>query len=332
LERYVVADSLHAQALGNYSICLIRQGNFAEALEIAGQGLQMALTLSDKQTEAFSLHLLGALTGFHGKVEEGILLLEQSLDLYRTLGYKIGQANVLSALATNSSNLEHAAAFAREGLQINRELGNLSGIADSLIPLTRLTIWSGDFSSPAAWLEEALSIVRQIGDQTTEENILMTSGVLAYWQGDYPRAHTYYKEVIQLSQKLGDHFIGIWVHVFMAYTLLRQGAIGQARELFEECIQRAYKADWTINLIFAVEGLASLNVNQGRSERAMQLFAWTDAMREKIGDPRPPVEQASVERDLAVIHSKIDDTEFTYLSAEGHTMTVEQAIALALEE
>ena len=332
LERYVVADSLHAQALVNYSICLIRQGNFAEALEIAGQGLQMALTLSDKQAEAHSLHILGALTGFHGKVEEGILLLEQSLHLYRALGYKIGQANVLSALATNSDNLERAAAFAREGLQINRELGNLSGIADSLIPLTRLTIWSGDFSSPAAWLEEALAIVRQVGDQTTEENILMISGVLAYWQGNYPRAHTYYKEVIQLSEKLGDHFIGIWVHVFMAYTLLRQGAMGQARELFEECIQRSYKAAWTINLIFAVEGLASLNVNQGQSERAVRLFAWTDAMREKIGDHRPPVEQASVEKDLAVIHSQLDDTEFAKLSTEGRAMTTEQTIALALKE
>ena len=51
-----------------------------------------------------------------------------------------------------------------------------------------------------------------------------------------------------------------------------------------------------------------------------------------MGDPRPPVEQASVEKDLAVIHSKIDDNEFTRLSADGRTMTVEQAIALALEE
>ena len=54
-------------------------------------------------------------------------------------------------------------------------------------------------------------------------------------------------------------------------------------------------------------------------------------MREKIGDHRPPVEQASVERDLAVIHSKMDDAEFARLTAEGRTMTVEQTIALALE-
>jgi predicted ATPase/class 3 adenylate cyclase len=330
LERYPATDSLHARALLSYSICLLRQGNFAEALRIIGQSLQMARSLSDVQSEAHSLHFLGATTIFHGRVEEGILLLEQSLDLYLALGHKIGQANVLSTLATNTGNRERAAVLARECLQINRELGNLSGIADSLTVLARLTIWSGDFSSPAPWLEEALSIVRQVSDQTTEEYVLMVSGVLAYWQGDYRQAHAYYKEVLQLSERLGDHFTGFWAHVFMAYTLLQQGTIEPARELFEECIQRAHKADWRINLVFAVEGLASLNVKQGRSERAVRLFAWTDAMREKIGDPRPPVEQASVERDLAVIHSKLDDTEFTYLSAEGHTMTVEQAIDYAL--
>ena len=331
LERYPVVNSFHAQAFGSYSICLLRQGNFAEALRIAGQGLQMALTLSDKQAEARSLHLLGALIVVQGKVEEGIRLLEQSLDLYRTLGHKFGQANVLSTLANNSNNRERAAAFARESLQLNRELGNLSGIADSLVTLARLTIWSGDFSSPAAWLEEALSIVRQVSDQTTEESVLMIYGVFSYWQSNYRQAHAYYKEVIQLNERLGDHFTGIWAHVFMAYTLLRQGAIGQARELFEECIQRAYKAGWRINLVFALEGLASLNVNQGQSERAVRLFAWADAMRENIGDHRPPVEQNSVERDLAVIHSNLNDADFLRLSEEGQSMTLEEAVALALE-
>jgi tetratricopeptide (TPR) repeat protein len=292
----------------------------------------MALTASDKHTEAHSLQLLGALSAVQGKVEEGILLLEQGLDLYRALGYKIGQSNVLSALATNSNNKERATAFARESLQINRELGNLSGIAESLATLARLTIWSGDFSSPAPWLDESLSMARQVSDQATEQYTLLIYGVLMYWQGNYPQAHAYYKELIQLSERLGNHFSGLWARVFMAYTLLQQGAIGQARELFGECIQRAYKADWKVNLVFAVEGIASLKVNQGQSERAVRLFAWTDAMRDQIGDHRPPVEQASVEKDLEVVHSKLDDAEFTRLAAEGLTMTIEQAIALALEE
>ncbi len=85
-----------------------------------------------------------------------------------------------------------------------------------------------------------------------------------------------------------------------------------------------------IALIYAMEGLASLNVNQEQPERAAQLFAWADTMREKISNPRPPVEQDSVERDLAVIRSKLNDADFAKLSTEGRAMTTEQAIALAL--
>jgi hypothetical protein len=88
----------------------------------------------------------------------------------------------------------------------------------------------------------------------------------------------------------------------------------------------------TIALVFAIEGLASLYVNQKQLERAVRLFAWADAMREKIGDQRPPVEQKSVERDMAVIRSKLSDSEFENLSTNGRTMSVEQAVALALEK
>jgi hypothetical protein len=88
----------------------------------------------------------------------------------------------------------------------------------------------------------------------------------------------------------------------------------------------------TIALVFAIEGLVSLNVNQGQFERAAQLFAWADVMRAKIGDPRPPIEQAAVERDLAIVQSKLIDSDFANLSAEGKLMTVEEAVVLALRE
>jgi hypothetical protein len=48
----------------------------------------------------------------------------------------------------------------------------------------------------------------------------------------------------------------------MAYALVRQGDIQQARQMFDDSIRRAQQAGFTIALVFAVEGLASLNVNQ----------------------------------------------------------------------
>jgi tetratricopeptide (TPR) repeat protein len=274
---------------------------------------------------------LGVFTLLQGAGREGVHLLEESLALYRTLGDKIGQANTMEWLSISSNDLERAITFSRECLKLYRELGNLADITSSLSTLARLTIWRGDFSSPVQWLEEALSISHQLGNQTSEEETLITHGTLAYWQGDFQLACVYYEEAMMLSEKIGDHYQNLWTHVFIAYAIFRQGDIQRARAMFEDSIRATQKAGLMIALVFAVRGLASLNANQEQPERAARLFAWADAMRDQIGDHRPPVEQASVERDLAIIHSKVDAVEFTHLSAEGRTMTVEQAIALALE-
>ncbi len=87
-----------------------------------------------------------------------------------------------------------------------------------------------------------------------------------------------------------------------------------------------------IALVYTIEGVASLYANQEQPERAVQLFAWTDAMRHKFGDHRPPIEQSSVEHDLALIRSQLDETAFEKSYNIGRALTLEQAIALAVDE
>jgi predicted ATPase/class 3 adenylate cyclase len=331
LEQHKKNNGLHAWALTIYAACKFRQGDIDESIRLAKQGMDMARTLSDKQTEAFSLAFLGVNTATQGNIGEGTPLMEQALAIYRSLGDKIGQAGTTEWLSVNNNDLERALAYARESLALAREMGDLSGLVPRLCMLSRLTYWMGDLTSPSAWLEEARSISRQLNDQTGEAYTMSTHGNLAYWQGDYPQAIAYYEEAIRLNEKIGDHYQSLWAHVNMAYVVLRQGKIEKALALFADNIQTTQKAGLTIALVYTIEGVASLHVNQNQLERAAQLFAWADAMRGKIGDHRPPVEQASVERDLAVIHSHIEDEKFAGIYAEGQAMTTEQATALALE-
>jgi hypothetical protein len=76
----------------------------------------------------------------------------------------------------------------------------------------------------------------------------------------------------------------------------------------------------------------SLPVSQSQLVPAIRLFAWADATREQISDTRPAVEKEAIEKDLTVVRSRIDAIEFTRLSAEGCSMTAEQAITLALAD
>lgn len=118
----------------------------------------------------------------------------------------------------------------------------------------------------------------------------------------------------------------------MAYAILRQGEIQRAFSVLEDSIQNTQKAGFIIALIYAMEGLASLNVNQEQPGLAAQLFAWADTMRIKINNPRPPVEQNSVEKDLKIIHSQMEDAAFEKLWDEGSKLTTAEAIDLALKE
>ena len=333
LENYEAEDTLRARALAVYSLSNLWLGsNPSITINFAEQSLQLARRLSDKQTEALCLAFLGVFNLLIGRASEGITFLEESLTLYRDLGDKIGQADTMGWLGIDHSDFERATAYAKESLKLHRELGNLSEIATVLVQQARSAIWRGDFSSIIPWLEESLTISRQIGNQGTESEALMALGELSYWQGDYGSAIVHFKETIPLSEKAGNYFQSLWAHVRIPYVLLRQGDFHQAYALFADSIHNTHKAGLTIALVFAVEGIASLSMAQNHPERAARLFAWADAIRDQIGDHRPPIEQASVERDLVVIRSKLNDAEFEKFSTAGRAMLTEQAIALALED
>ena len=332
LEHYSEVDSLRAQALAIFSEALAIQEELVEAQKIAKESLELARTISDKHAEADSLLNLGVIIMLHGDLKQSIPIIEQSLTLYKSLDDKLGQANVLHWLSSNNNNIERSKAYLIESLKLFRELGHLSGIAGSLSELAYRMIWAGDFSSPLPLLEEARLIVHELGNQHAPVYLIHYYGVLAYWQGDYARACVYYEKTFEIAEKIGNYGGILWTRVNWAYAVLGQGNISQAKEMFYLSIQQFQKMNNLIGVAYALEGLAKLFVHQDHFERAARLFAWADAMREKIGDHRPPVEQNSVERDLAVIHSQLDDDEYSKLYVEGQALTMDQAIALALEE
>jgi hypothetical protein len=114
----------------------------------------------------------------------------------------------------------------------------------------------------------------------------------------------------------------------MGHTFLRQGAFVQARETFEICLQQFQEL---IGVVYTIEGFAALHLNQGQPERAARLFAWADAMREKIGDHRPPVEQADVDKDITACLAKMGEAAFSDTYDDGKKMSLEEAVACALE-
>jgi predicted ATPase/class 3 adenylate cyclase len=330
LEIYKQADALRAHGLIIHAHLLGMINGLNQAENLANQSLALSRAISDRYMEAYSLWGLGSILTLQGNLDQGIPLVEQSLVIYRSIGDPLGQAIAARWLSLKTNDPQHSKALLLESLRLSREMGNVSGIAVCLNLLADKAIRVGDFAAAVEYLEEAKKLHHQLGDQTSEAGVLENYGKIFYWQGDYSQSSACYEQAIKLYEKVG--ILPSWVQAHLAYSELRLGNQLKARELFKVCMREFQKANAGTGLIFIMEGLASLATDQGQFERAARLFAWADVNRSRGGDLRPPVEQNSVERDLGVIHSQLDETAFTQARSEGSAMILDQALAVALDE
>jgi hypothetical protein len=70
---------------------------------------------------------------------------------------------------------------------------------------------------------------------------------------------------------------------------------------------------------------------QAQPERAARLLGAVDALREMIGYRLAAAERTDYDRDVAAIRAQLDAATFAAAWAAGQALTLEQAIAEALE-
>jgi uncharacterized protein HemY len=211
-----------------------------------------------------------------------------------------------------------------------RELGDAPLIIKRLTQLGRLAWLYGDLTNSHMLLAEASALSKNLG--ALDFDIQSSLGALAMREGNYEEARTYLEESISIAQEIGRVNISYWIIAQLGYIALWQGKLEHARALFVKAQKGFKEAGGKIGIVYVIEGLASLIVAQNQPKQAAQLFAWTDATRETIDDPRPPVEQADIDRDLTVIRAQFDEATFAAAQARGRAMTMDEAIAYALDQ
>ena len=333
LEQYHAADSLRARALAYHGLILTNQGKFDEARTSANQGLDLSRSISDQSAEAYSLYSLGVSFWQQGAFEHGVSIIKQSLALYEAVGDKLGQANTLMRLvgASAQHDAEASKAYLVEGIRLQRELGNPSGLAFSLYFLSMFLTLQGDLSSPFPMAEEAHSIFQRLEDLTGESKVFAIYGYLAFFKNEYQDSIAYFKKAIELNEKSGNFMGFLYNRRELAMALLHHGDMEEAKELLHDCVLQFQKINALDGLAKTTETVASLFMRQEDPIRAALLIAWAGDLRQKSRSIAWPMQRKFIDEILAKIRTMIDETRFTELSAQGRAMTMDAAIALALE-
>ena len=106
--------------------------------------------------------------------------------------------------------------------------------------------------------------------------------------------------------------------------------MGKAKQIFYKSLEQFQKHNDTIGMIYTLEGLASLAVQEERAETAVSLFAWADMTRQMEKNGRSRSEQEDVNRDITRLQDMLDKNAYAAAHVAGQTMTMAQAITHAL--
>jgi non-specific serine/threonine protein kinase len=181
--------------------------------------------------------------------------------------------------------------LANDFLTTARDLGDEDNVARALTNLAKGALRDGDSRQARVLSIEALELARRLENQGATALALASLGDVYFQDGDLARAAAKYRDCLILDVAINKQFA-------IAYGLERLAFIACAR------------AQW---------------------QRSARLHAAAAARRAVIGISVPAANRAASEADITAIRAGLSDEQFQSAWDSGHSMSLADAVACALE-
>ena len=289
-------DQLRAQTYAALAVLSSNQGDHRTGRSAAREAVALARRLEDPLLLARALSYLGLSSAFLGDAAMAFDSLHESEVLCRKFGYKDELASVLLYLVYIT--LEIHGPQAAEQLQ--------------------------------SYMEESLTLSQGSVDPWAAVRIEGILARLAFFRGDMAEARRHADLMLDLHREMGDQRSVIGHQSDMAHVARQMGNYEEALTLYRETLPNWQKIGHRGAVAHQLECMAFIARAQEQGERAVKLIGAAEALRQLSSSPRTPQERIEYDRELAGLRAGMDENTFHLLWAEGQSMSMEQAIDLAL--
>jgi non-specific serine/threonine protein kinase len=220
-----------------------------------------------------------------------------------------------------------------EALSIGRELGDQWNTAAALLYLGLLASMQGNYVEARSLLEQSLEISRTMGPEgkVVLSWTLTFLGDVALSQNESQEARSFFEETVAILRGIGDKN-------FLAYSVRRLGLLAWREKDYSKAIALC-KESLSLNrelgdprgVLACLAGFADIAVVQGKFARAAQIMAAVETQLAAMGMQLLPVDKREYERNLAQLRAQFDGRTLNKCWAKGKEISLEQAIAFALD-
>jgi predicted ATPase/class 3 adenylate cyclase len=260
---------------------------------------------------------------------------EESVALYRQSQDRRGLAFALVVLAYPLDFLgerDQAESILQESYSIAQAKGDVYVQCRSLNILTRVIIaLHHDLDLARQYIEESLQLARMAGLRSQEAQARGILATIAIQANDYHGARASLLESVNIYEEVGARFNVILEKSNLAHLERRRANFASALEYYRETILAFRDIGQTGAVSHQLECFGFIALEEDQDERALQLFAAANTLREKRGTPMTPDEELYFAEQLTSLREKLEEKQFELAWSKGRSMTMEEAIELALE-
>ena len=200
----------------------------------------------------------------------------------------------LGTLAAVQEDYERAERMLAEAFEVGLEASGgvmTHALAAALCNLALVAHYQGDLERAASLLRRSLDFCRGSGDQFGTATCLENLGLVALERKDHAATRAHLRESLTLRQTLGEK----------------------------------------TGMLACLRGLAALAMDQGRAVRSVRLYAACEALHRAFDLVMIPQNHKEVDLHIAALREQLDEADFNAAWALGESMTLDQAVAHALE-
>ena len=125
--------------------------------------------------------------------------------------------------------------------------------------------------------------------------------------------------------------MGAWAQHNLGIVTHLQHESVKAAEWFRASLVQFHSHDDRQGIAACLAGLAATRYTAGRTMQAVQLLGAAEALLETAVHALEPIHRAEYDRTVAAVRAQLDEAAFAAAWAAGRALSLEQAIAYALE-
>ncbi|MEX1169187.1 MAG: tetratricopeptide repeat protein, partial [Chloroflexota bacterium] len=182
------------------------------------------------------------------------------------------------------------------------------------------------------YLSAARELFRKVGDQGGEANVLWGMGNYRYFRDLPGQGIAEFREALEIFRRIEDRTMEAWALHMLGTALIRQGDTAEARQHVTHAMRHFQAAGDTAGITLTFDDLSAVAVADGDLVRAARLRGAARNLAVETGTKLASFIEDTYEQQVRPsVRSHLPEADIERIGAEGAAMTLDEAIAYALE-